>query len=116
MIAVGVFAAVALRGEGILRMEDAGTSEEDDIDSQDSNTPIDHGHLARNCLIKIMYWCPVDLVLNKPPGKNQVCGRSGDLAGHVMYSNPLPIHCARNCSFKNVQTMLAKCGGASSCC
>ena len=38
---------------GILRMEDTGTSEEDDIDSQDSNTPIDHGHLARNCLIKI---------------------------------------------------------------
>ena len=34
-------------------MEDAGTTEEDDIDSQDSNTPIDHGHLARNCLIKI---------------------------------------------------------------
>ena len=30
------------RGEGILRMEDAGTSEEDDdIDSQDSNTLID---------------------------------------------------------------------------
>ena len=41
------------RGEGILRMEDAGTSEENDIDSQDSNTAIDHGHLARNCLIKI---------------------------------------------------------------
>ena len=34
-------------------MEDAGTSEEDNIDSQDSNTPIDHGHLARNCSIKI---------------------------------------------------------------
>ena len=34
-------------------MEDAGTPEEDDIDSQDSNTPIDHGHLARNCSIKI---------------------------------------------------------------
>ena len=34
-------------------MEDAGTSEEDDIDSQDSNTPIDHGHLARNFSIKI---------------------------------------------------------------
>ena len=40
------------QGERILRMEDAGTSEEDDIDSQDSNTPIDHGHLAQNCLIK----------------------------------------------------------------
>ena len=36
-------------------MEDAGTSEEDDdIDIQDSNTPIDHGHLARNCSIKII--------------------------------------------------------------
>ena len=35
-------------------MEDAGTSEEDDIDSQDSNTPIDHGHLARNCSVKII--------------------------------------------------------------
>ena len=36
-------------------MEDAGTSEEDDdIDSQDSNMPIDHGHLARNCSIKII--------------------------------------------------------------
>ena len=35
-------------------MEDAGTLEEDDdIDSQDSNIPIDHGHLARNCSIKI---------------------------------------------------------------
>ena len=62
VVAVGVFAAEAYRelcvpqpgtkrrGEGILRMEDAGTSEEDDdIDSQDSSTPIDHGHLARNC-------------------------------------------------------------------
>ena len=36
-------------------MEDAGTLEEDDdIDSQDSNIPIDHGHLARNCSIKII--------------------------------------------------------------
>ena len=43
------------RGEGILRMEDTGTSEEDDIDSQDSNTPIDHGHQARNCSIKINF-------------------------------------------------------------
>ena len=42
------------RGEGILRMEDAGTSEEDDIDSQDSNIRIDHGHQARNCSIKII--------------------------------------------------------------
>ena len=35
-------------------MEDAGTSEEVDIDSQDSNTPLDHGHLAQNCSIKII--------------------------------------------------------------
>ena len=72
VVTVAVFAAVALRatavttpeclpqpgtkcrGEGILRMEDAGTSEEDDIDSQDYNTSIDHGHLARNCSIKII--------------------------------------------------------------
>ena len=69
VVAVGVFAAEARsyhswgclpqlgtkrRGKGILGMEDAGTSEEDDdIDNQDSNTPIDHGHVARNCSIKI---------------------------------------------------------------
>ena len=41
------------QGEGILRMEDAGTWEDDDTDSQDSNIPIDHGHLAWNCSIKI---------------------------------------------------------------
>ena len=36
-------------------MEDAGTSEEDDdINSQDSNTPIDHSHLTWNCSIKII--------------------------------------------------------------
>ena len=35
-------------------MEDAGTSEEDDIDSQDSNIPTDHSHLAWNCLLKII--------------------------------------------------------------
>ena len=35
-------------------MEDAGTLEEDDIDSQDSNIPIDHCHLARNFSIKII--------------------------------------------------------------
>ena len=36
-------------------MEDAGIAEEDDdIDSQDSNTPIDHGHIAQNCSIKII--------------------------------------------------------------
>ena len=42
------------RGEGILRMEITGISEEDDIDSQDSNTLIDHDHLAQNCSIKII--------------------------------------------------------------
>ena len=42
------------RGEGILRMEDAGTSEEEDTDFKNSNIPIDHGHLARYCLIKII--------------------------------------------------------------
>ena len=41
-------------GEGILRMEGAGTSEEEDTDSQDSNIPTDHGHLAQNCSIKII--------------------------------------------------------------
>ena len=30
------------------------SEENNDIDNQDSNTPIDHGHLARNCSIKIM--------------------------------------------------------------
>ena len=46
------------RGEGILRMKNAGTSEEgDDIDSQDSNMTIDHGHLARNCSIEIRISC-----------------------------------------------------------
>ena len=32
-----------------------------------------------------MYWCPVDLVLNKPPTRKKSGGvESGDLAGHVM--------------------------------
>ena len=35
-------------------MEDTETLEEDDIDSQNSNIPINHGHLARNCSIKII--------------------------------------------------------------
>ena len=37
-------------------MEDARTSEDEDdnIDSQDSKTLIDHGHLAQNCSIKII--------------------------------------------------------------
>ena len=51
------------RGEGILRMEDAGTSEEDDTDSQDSNIPTDHGHLDQNCWNKMN-------VLTKLYGKN----------------------------------------------
>ena len=42
------------RGKRILRMEDAGTSEEEDTDSQDSNVPIDHCHLVWNYLIKII--------------------------------------------------------------
>ena len=43
------------RGEEILRIEDAGTSEEDNgIDCQDSKIPIDNGHLAQNCSIKII--------------------------------------------------------------
>ena len=45
-----------VEGKESWEMEDAGTSEEDDdIDSQDSNTPIDHGHVARNCSIKIKW-------------------------------------------------------------
>ena len=35
-------------------MEDAGTSEEGNIDSQDTNIRIDHGHQVRNCSIKIL--------------------------------------------------------------
>ena len=41
-------------GEGILRMEDTRILKEKDTDSQDSNIPIDHGHLAQSCLIKIV--------------------------------------------------------------
>ena len=32
-----------------------------------------------------MYWCPVDLILNKPPQEIINCVWSGDLAGHVTY-------------------------------
>ena len=35
-------------------MKDVRTSEEDDTDNQDSNIPLDHGHLARNYSIKII--------------------------------------------------------------
>ena len=42
------------RGEGILRMEDAVTSEEEDANSQDFNIPMDHSHLAWNYLMKII--------------------------------------------------------------
>ena len=49
VVAVGMFSAEA---------HTAGRNPEnrrcrDDIDHQDSNSPIDHGHLARNCSIKI---------------------------------------------------------------
>ena len=64
VVSVDVFAREARRaGEGILRMEedavtseeeDAMTSDEEDIESQDFDIPTDHGHLARNCLMKIM--------------------------------------------------------------
>ena len=46
-------------------MEDAVTSEEDDTDSQDSNIPIDHGHLAWNCSIKIITPAMKVLVISK---------------------------------------------------
>ena len=46
-------------------LEDAETSEEDDdIDSQNSNIPIDHGHLARNCSIKIITFAVKFLVIS----------------------------------------------------
>ena len=35
-------------------MEDAVASEEEDTNSLDFNIPTDHGHLAQNCLIKII--------------------------------------------------------------
>ena len=35
-------------------MEDSRTSEEEDTDSQDSNIPVHHGNLPRNCWIKII--------------------------------------------------------------
>ena len=35
-------------------MEDVGTSKEEDTNSQDSNVPVGHDHLARNYLIKII--------------------------------------------------------------
>ena len=37
-----------------MRMKDAGTSEEEDAESEDFNIPTDHGHLDRNCLMKII--------------------------------------------------------------
>ena len=36
---------------------------------------------------------------------------SGDLAGHVIYGDPLPIHLSGNCFSNNVRKMLAKCVG-----
>ena len=53
-----------------------------------------------------MYWCPVDLVLNKHPQEKSSDVRSGNLAGHVMYGDPLPVHFAGNCSSKNLRTNL----------
>ena len=41
------------QGEGILRVEDAVTLEEEDANSQVFNIPKDHGHLAQNSLMKI---------------------------------------------------------------
>ena len=76
VVAVGVFAAEAhswgclpqlgtkRRGEGILRMEDARTSEEEDTNSQDSNIHINHDHLAQNCLIKIIMLALKALVIS----------------------------------------------------
>ena len=45
---------------------------------------------------------PVDLLLNKPPKKKLGGVMSSDLAGHVIYCDPLPIRLAGNCSSKNV--------------
>ena len=56
-------------------MEDAGTSEEDDdFESQDSNTPIDHGHLARNCSIKVYE-------------KMEITGREVQAIGWMMFKH-----------------------------
>ena len=46
-------------------MEDAGTSEEDDTDSQDSNIAMDHGYLAWNCSIKIITLAVKALVISE---------------------------------------------------
>ena len=55
------------------------------------------------------------MALNKPHRKKSDGVKAGDLAGHVISGDPLPIHLVGNCSLKNVQSMLAKCGGAPSC-
>ena len=44
----------------------------------------------------------VDLVLNNAKQEKSGGVRSGDVAGHVMYGEPLPVHFAGNCSSKNV--------------
>ena len=49
VVVAGEFAA----GEGIMRMEEALSSEEENTDSQDCKISADHGHLLRNCLIGI---------------------------------------------------------------
>ena len=48
--------------------------------------------------------------LTNPHKKKSVGVRSGDLAGRVMYGDPLPVYLAGNCSIKNMRTVLAKCG------
>ena len=67
------------RWEWILRMEDARTSEEDDTDSQHSNIPIDHSHLARNCSIKEMLAISLagSIILLMDWADENVKGRSG---------------------------------------
>ena len=74
------------RGEGILRMEDATTSEEDNIDSQDSNIPIDHGHLARNCSIKTITPAVKGLVISKLPCNNIILYIKNGTYGQSYYN------------------------------
>ena len=47
-----------------------------------------------------------DLSLKNHHRKKSGDVRSGDLAGHVMYGDPLLIHLAGNCSSKKVRTMV----------
>ena len=45
-----------------MRMEDAGTSDEEDANSQECSIPMDRGHLARNYLncAKVYNWDKLD--------------------------------------------------------